>query len=585
MATVTRPGERGSSRTAASGSRSLTTTKKTMAPTCKHAIIGDTTLESRTLDGTTDKVLCLPPSEWQRICNTTTSSNVIESQLLAARSERQALHQTSQSMVKTWDNTLEGQRLKKLQRLKTKAEKEEEVSQKMDAEEAQWQAERRKEAIAKAREGIFYQTDRVKKFHESLVLSEVLREREAQVEFKHKKEAMRQGMDNQYVQRMREDHRQALIDDREKARVRIIAAEHSKELQRQQMKEKREMEMEERRQALKEQLECDRIAERYHAEERAFEDKVALEKVKMRKALDRTLEDKKAAVEQKKAEDNAETAEIGIYAKKKQQMAVKRKQKEHGLQKQFRDKQDAICAKLHAASVKARDNEEQEIAEAQAEAFAKRDREVKAKQDRFIERQRDINQHRDKVMEAHEEQRKLEAARQADIGRQRKELDKQHFAEQQKEMARKHRIRLNVQDEVIQQVHDRLDKEEAELKEQLEHDRQCLERQQEEEKEFRRYTSQVISEVKKRSAPAFVVERAANVIACGGHGPELLERGGVKPSYMAMDTFGTELKSFGESRLLPPVQGSSTTAKGRPSRNRRIAQLEADTKKRSGFVW
>lgn len=63
----------------------------------------------------------------------------------------------------------QGQRQKRLQARRIREEKEEEERQAIDIEEAQFQAQKRKEAIEKAKTQQYYQTDRVKGFHVSIL--------------------------------------------------------------------------------------------------------------------------------------------------------------------------------------------------------------------------------------------------------------------------------------------------------------------------------------------------------------------------------------------------------------------------------
>ncbi|WP_411024484.1 hypothetical protein, partial [Salmonella sp. s57936] len=56
----------------------------------------------------------------------------------------------------------------------------------IDIEEAKFQEQKRKEEIEKAKTLQYYQTDRVKRFHSALLMTEVLKEREAQIELKKK---------------------------------------------------------------------------------------------------------------------------------------------------------------------------------------------------------------------------------------------------------------------------------------------------------------------------------------------------------------------------------------------------------------
>lgn len=87
---------------------------------------------------------------------------------------------------------------------------------KVDIEEAKFQAEKRKEAIERAKTLLYYQTDRIKKFHVShtiplvsilshiilkgaLKLSEVLAEREQQVLRKKEKKGLQKKIDARFL--------------------------------------------------------------------------------------------------------------------------------------------------------------------------------------------------------------------------------------------------------------------------------------------------------------------------------------------------------------------------------------------------
>ena len=84
----------------------------------------------------------------------------------------------------------------------------------MDIEEAKFQAMKRKEAIERAKTLLYYQTDRVKKFHVStynesfhvssflkgaLKLSEVMAEREQQILRKKKKQEIHKKIDAKFL--------------------------------------------------------------------------------------------------------------------------------------------------------------------------------------------------------------------------------------------------------------------------------------------------------------------------------------------------------------------------------------------------
>ena len=67
--------------------------------------------------------------------------------------------------IRSWLFCLQGTRTRKLEARKLREQKEEEEKQAIDLEEARFQAQKRKEAIEKAKTQQYYQTDRVKNFH------------------------------------------------------------------------------------------------------------------------------------------------------------------------------------------------------------------------------------------------------------------------------------------------------------------------------------------------------------------------------------------------------------------------------------
>lgn len=106
--------------------------------------------------------------------------------------EREVLHQQSVEVVKQWSNTIavrglfirnyqqikhasqakavtfiikKGQRQKKLEAKKIRDEMEEEKRKQIDREEAEFQAQKRKEALQKAKSQLYYQSDCVRGLH------------------------------------------------------------------------------------------------------------------------------------------------------------------------------------------------------------------------------------------------------------------------------------------------------------------------------------------------------------------------------------------------------------------------------------
>merc|ERR1712028_178490 len=98
------------------------------------------------------------------------------------RSERVRLQKISQDRVSRWPNTLEAERKKKEARRQQRHDEEEVQRKKIDKEEAAIQGEKRRMAIERANKMLYDDNDRVKSFHSALLLSDVMKEREAQIE-------------------------------------------------------------------------------------------------------------------------------------------------------------------------------------------------------------------------------------------------------------------------------------------------------------------------------------------------------------------------------------------------------------------
>ena len=72
------------------------------------------------------QVAVLPANEWRRINEKLRSwENPSPTKAAQMQTKREELHKQSQSIVKNWENTIEGQRLKRLQARQIREEKEE----------------------------------------------------------------------------------------------------------------------------------------------------------------------------------------------------------------------------------------------------------------------------------------------------------------------------------------------------------------------------------------------------------------------------------------------------------------------------
>uniref|UniRef100_A0A8C6V5Q3 Coiled-coil domain-containing protein 173 n=1 Tax=Naja naja TaxID=35670 RepID=A0A8C6V5Q3_NAJNA len=130
------------------------------------------------------QITILPKAEWERIQDSLTARARETARILAEKKARKDLHLKSQALVKNWTHTIVGMSQQKLKDKKIRQQREEEEKRKVDLEEAKYQAQKRKEKIEEAKLQQYYENDRVKSFHRALLYSEVLKERDAQIEFK-----------------------------------------------------------------------------------------------------------------------------------------------------------------------------------------------------------------------------------------------------------------------------------------------------------------------------------------------------------------------------------------------------------------
>jgi hypothetical protein len=150
--------------------------------------------------------------------------------------ERLRLREKSLARASKWDNTLDGQRAKKQKEKEEKQRKEEAERALIDREEAVYQAEQRKQSIERANKLLYQEDDRVKNFNSKILLSEVLRERNQQVNTTVKKKEYEQMADEQWrayqeeQSKKQQEHRIRLLED-ERQRAIDIRNEQKKQMQ------------------------------------------------------------------------------------------------------------------------------------------------------------------------------------------------------------------------------------------------------------------------------------------------------------------------------------------------------------------
>jgi hypothetical protein len=106
----------------------------------------------------------------------------------------------SNERMKNWPNTLEALRLKKESWLKDKADKEELQRQEIDRHEAELRRIQRLEAIHKANDLLFEQTDKVKMMRSQQLYADVVYTRQQQADYKNQQKAKAKELESEFHQ-------------------------------------------------------------------------------------------------------------------------------------------------------------------------------------------------------------------------------------------------------------------------------------------------------------------------------------------------------------------------------------------------
>ncbi|NXS68593.1 CC173 protein, partial [Pandion haliaetus] len=477
------------------------------------------------------QVIVLPKAEWERIQDNLGSTTREAARILAEKKEREEMHLRSKAAVKHWPNTIMGLAQRKLKAKKLREEKEEEERKLLDLEEERFQAAKRKEALDHAKTYLYYQNERVKGLHSALLLTEVLKERDAQVEFKK----LKSDVNKKKGEEKEHEHKEVILREEEKAHQSYMNQQALRRDQLEQIKEhkhqadlakledKREGEQIQRLNQLY-QLEIQRGKEK-EREEKAERQRLHQEHVTEQKII-------KAVEEQKEMEEDDR---IKAHFKAKETIAKLIKQKEAEMRRLTQEHQDKIVNQLAVQMNEALKREDdrlaKDIAKKEAEQEKKR-KEKEAKEKAAIE---SIAEHRATVMKMKVEKEREE---QEEGKKELHALMENNRIYLEMEKAKKQRQRdanMEVQKIQIQQMAEKHAKKQQEKQADLDYDVQrevialCKER------EFQSYAKQVIESQSKTTHHLYPLLRASKDGRGLGHGPFSRGREGINTSFQAQD--------------------------------------------------
>nr|XP_002128435.1 coiled-coil domain-containing protein 173 [Ciona intestinalis] len=518
------------------------------------------------------QVKVLPRREWNRIQESLHSNAMEIERIKEARANREALHAQSKEIVQNWSNTIVGQRQKKLQARKLREEKEEEGRVKLDIEEAKYQAEKRKQAIDKAKTIQYFQTDRIKSFHGALLLTEVLKERDAQVELKKQKEAQSHGKDHELLKHYRAEYERGILEDQHKASKRYQERQKVAEYQAMQIKEHVKQQDQEALEDKKEGEEVRKLARLHEWEQKKLEQVRRQEKMLVMQSHKEHEQNKAAIRALEEQQEEEENEEIRLFAAAKKKMLRLRKQKEAELFKEVQDHKNKMTNLLAAQLKQKVDDEDSRIIKATKEKEEKLAKERDEKQQKLKKALKSIAEHRDEQLTLKERQEKMERRKALEQLAVKVEADRVFNQKQYEKAVATKEHKKQLQAFHMAQINDRAEKERQNREEELHHDEQLVNLLSIEEEQFQEYANKVISAAKKKGQNPYPLTKAAQAGAGGGRGPTFDGKGGLRPSYMTADGYGVQLpncqRSTTESIKSKCESGNATVAK-----------------KRLGFVW
>uniref|UniRef100_A0A3B4FEP6 Coiled-coil domain containing 173 n=1 Tax=Pundamilia nyererei TaxID=303518 RepID=A0A3B4FEP6_9CICH len=482
-------------------------------------------------------VTVLRKTEWLRIQDELCGVNKEEKRIREAAKQRENLHLQSQEVVKLWPDTLHGQRLKRLQEKKIRKEIEEEQMRLADLEEAKYQEQRRKEIIEKAKTQLYCQTDRVKGLHSALLLTEVLKERDAQIELKQRRKSANIDVDKAFLHMVQTREDEASKQEQEKAMQRKLVRQVAVEDLRNQIKENELLRERQKLESKKDGDEIQRLQALHQLERRMEAERQANQKRSLMQHI--TNRDLVRATDAQKQE--AEEEQRKLFLSTKQKIIKLRKEKEKELLREAQTRRDRIINKLTVTQQEQAVSEEQKIAKAVAESEAKQAQQQLEEDEKKAAMLKSISVHRELMRQEKEEKDKIERKKAQEALQAKKEADRIFTEKQQLKVKKIREEEREVQDFNAAQMAEKGARLQQLRQQEHEFEVKNAELIAEEENRFQQYSQQIINAAAEAQQNVFPLCKAAREGIGGGSGPVF---SGVRPSYLVQDRTGAQMPKY-----------------------------------------
>uniref|UniRef100_A0A3B4WHU9 Cilia and flagella associated protein 210 n=1 Tax=Seriola lalandi dorsalis TaxID=1841481 RepID=A0A3B4WHU9_SERLL len=514
------------------------------------------------------KVTVLTKAEWLRIQDELNRVNKDKERMTEAANQREALHLQSKEAVKLWSNTIAGQRQKKLEAKKIREQIEEEKRKMTDIEEAKYQEQKRKDAIEKANTQLYYQTDRVKGLHRALLLTEVLKEREAQIEVKQRIKSASKDVDKEFTDMVKTREDEALRQEQEKALQKKLERQAVAEDLKNQIKVNEVARERQKTENKKDGEEIQRLQELYQWEQRMEDERQTEQKRNLMQAHLEHLTNRdliRAADAQKQ---EAEEKQRKLFLTAKQKMMKLRRDKETELFSHLpRHLTQKIMNKLTVAQQDQSVSEEQRIAKAVAERDAKQAQRHREEEEKRTAMLKSITAHREFMVTQQRDKVAQQTTR--DMLQAKKEADRIFSEKQQLKAQRIREDERKLQDFNATQMAAKMARHQNLRRDEHEFQAKNAYLVAEEENQFQQYSQHVISAAAEAQRNVFPLCKVAREGIGGGLGPVL---GGVRPGYLVQDCSGAQMPQY--------VSGVTQNIK----KLNEVVDIQ-EAKRRLGFTW
>jgi len=252
--------------------------------------------------------------------------------------EKIEMKERSDNRVKNWPNTIQGLRKRKDDSKFERFEKDEEERRKIDLEEAAIKMAAKQEILGKANRQIYENNDRVKAFQSALLMSDTLKDREAQILIAQRKKEINQTIDENWQKVEKENMKAYDEREEEKRKIEIEKTRINQQILKGQHNEakmryfKRLQEQVIEGELIK--FKAQEAIEKQKAEERARKEKLLEAHEETRKGNEILKELKR----QEKLKELEQEKEIEEFAKKKEAIVGMRRYRE---ELRFKEKQAA----------------------------------------------------------------------------------------------------------------------------------------------------------------------------------------------------------------------------------------------------